>query len=79
MGSPGSIGSGGDQYVGLDQFGRVVNQNWVNASTGQSADNFTYSYDANSNVLSKDNVLNGTRKGDIHLYVTFIDEPGRGG
>ena len=22
-----SVGAGGDQYVGLDQFGRVVNQN----------------------------------------------------
>jgi hypothetical protein len=39
-----SVGAGGDQYVGLDQFGRVVNQNWVDAATGTSVDNYTYSY-----------------------------------
>ncbi len=53
----GSIGAGGDQYVGLDQLGRVVNQNWVNASTGASVDNYTYSYDADGNVTAKNNVL----------------------
>ncbi len=58
VGTSGSIGSGGDQYVGLDQFGRVVNQNWVSISTGQSADNFTYSYDANANVTAENNLLN---------------------
>ncbi len=56
----GSIGAGGDQYVGLDQFGRVVNQNWVNASTGASVDNYTYSYDADGNVTSKANNLDST-------------------
>ncbi len=57
VGSAGSIGSGGNQYVGLDQFGRVVDQNWVNTSTGQSTDNFTYSYDGNSNVTAENNLL----------------------
>ena len=52
----GSVGAGGDQYVGLDQFGRVVNQNWVNSS-GASVDNYTYSYDADGNVTAKNNVL----------------------
>ena len=53
----GSVGAGGDQYVGLDQFGRVVSQNWVNSS-GTSVDNYTYSYDASGNVTAKNNVLN---------------------
>ncbi len=57
-GGAGSIGSGGDQYAGLDQFGRVVNQNWKSVSSGQSVDNFTYSYDANSNVTAENNLLN---------------------
>ena len=57
VGSSGSIGAGGDRYVGLDQFGRVVNQNWVNSS-GTSVDNYTYSYDAEGNVTAKNNVLN---------------------
>ena len=58
VGSAGSIGSGGDQYVGLDQFGRIADQNWVNTSSGMSADNFTYTYDNNSNVASENNLLN---------------------
>ena len=58
LGSSGNIGSGGDQYVGLDQFGRIVDQNWVNTSTGQSVNNFTYSYDSNSNVTAENNLLN---------------------
>ena len=57
IGSSGSIGSGGDQYVGLDQFGRVSDQNWINSSTGVSTNNLTYAYDANSNVTSENNLL----------------------
>jgi RHS repeat-associated protein len=49
-------GSGGDQYVGLDRFGRVVDQNWSKAGT--STDRFTYSYDRNGNRLTKGNALN---------------------
>ena len=58
VGSSGSIGSGGDQYVGLDQFGRIADQNWVNTSTGLSTDNFTYAYDQNSSVTAENNLLN---------------------
>ena len=57
LGSSGSIGSGGDQYVGLDQFGRIADQNWVNTSAGQSVDNFTYTYDNNSNVSAENDLL----------------------
>ncbi len=66
VGSNSSIGSGGDQYVGLDQFGRVVNQNWVN-STGTTVDGYTYTYDANGNVLSKNNVLDSAYS-EIYIY-----------
>jgi RHS repeat-associated protein len=69
VGTSGSIGSGGDQYVGLDQFGRVVDQNWVDTSTGQSTDNFTYSYDANSNVAAENNLL------DTAYSQTFTYDP----
>ena len=34
---PGETGAntdGGDQYTGLDRFGRVIDQNWVNTTTG---------------------------------------------
>ena len=57
IGTSGSIGSGGDQYAGLDQFGRIVNQNWVN-SAGTTVDGYTYSFDSNSNVTAENNVLN---------------------
>ncbi len=69
LGSSGSIGSGGDQYVGLDRFGRIADQNWVNTSTGQSVDNFTYSYDANSNVTAENNLL------DSAYSQTFTYDP----
>ena len=49
LGSSGSVGSGGDQYPGLDQFGRIVNQNWINSNTGAFIQDIFYSYDANSN------------------------------
>jgi RHS repeat-associated protein len=49
-------GAGGDQYVGLDSFGRVVDQHWKHGSI--STDRFTYSYDRNGNRLTKGNALN---------------------
>jgi RHS repeat-associated protein len=49
-------GSGGDQYVGLDSFGRVVDQHWKHGST--STDRFTYTHDRNGNRLTKGNALN---------------------
>ena len=51
---------GGDQYTGLDRFGRVDDQNWVNLSTGVSTDRFQYGYDADGNVLYKNNLVNSS-------------------
>ena len=50
-------GDGGDQYTGLDRFGRVVNQNWVNGSAA-TIDGYTYTYDRDGNVTAKANALN---------------------
>jgi RHS repeat-associated protein len=44
-------GDGGDQYVGLDRFGRVVEQRWDKAGT--ATDRFQYTYDRDSNRLTK--------------------------
>jgi RHS repeat-associated protein len=52
----GQTGDAGDQYVGLDRFGRVVDQNWYNTSTGQSTDEVQYGYDRDSNVLWRNEV-----------------------
>jgi RHS repeat-associated protein len=53
----GAIGDAGDPYTGLDRFGRVVEQLWLNRNTGTVTDDFQYSYDAGGNVLSKNNLL----------------------
>lgn len=47
---------GGDQYTGLNRFGEVVDQNYVNPSTGVSTERFQYGYDEAGNVLYKNNL-----------------------
>lgn len=43
-------GDGGDQYTGLDRFGRVADQRWRKTSGGDHVDRFNYTYDRNGNV-----------------------------
>jgi hypothetical protein len=52
----GQTGDAGDQYVGLDRFGRFVDQNWYNTSTGQSTDEVQYGYDRDGNVVWRNEV-----------------------
>ena len=53
----GDPGQAGDQYSGLDRFGRVVDQQWVFAIYGIDVDEQQYGYDADGNVLwRKDDV-----------------------
>jgi hypothetical protein len=41
-----SNGDAGDQYIGLDRFGRVVDQRWIPASSPTApTDRFQYGYD----------------------------------
>ncbi len=47
-----SVFSAGDQYTGLDRFGRVYDHLWVNSS-GASVDQYVYLYDRDSNVINK--------------------------
>jgi RHS repeat-associated protein len=54
----GSNGSAGDQYTGLDQFGRIVDQLWLNTNTGTATDEFQYTYDRNNNILTRSNQVN---------------------
>jgi len=50
---------GGDQYTGLDRFGRVVDQRWVPTSSPQNpTDRFQYTYDQHSNRLTLTNAVN---------------------
>jgi len=62
----GAGGNGGDRYTGLDEFGRVVDQNWINTSTGASTERLQYAYDADGNVLYKNDLVNGSS--DSVLY-----------
>ena len=56
----------GDPYTGLDRFGAVIDQKWVASTTTPSiTDEFTYTYDTNSNRLTEGNTLHNA------LYATY--------
>jgi RHS repeat-associated protein len=49
----------GDQYTGLDLFGRVIDQRWIPTSSPQNpTDRFQYTYDRDSNRLMRTNAVN---------------------
>ncbi len=51
-------GDAGDQYTGLDRFGRVVDQRWLVTANGTHTDRFQYGHDRDGNRLYRDNLLN---------------------
>ncbi len=53
-----SNGDAGDQYTGLDRFGRVADQRWRKASDGSSTDRFQYGYDRDGNRLYRTDEVN---------------------
>jgi RHS repeat-associated protein len=55
--APGGSTDGGDQYTGLDRFGRVVAQDWSVGAT--ATDSFLYTYDRDSSPLTRTNALQG--------------------
>jgi RHS repeat-associated protein len=55
-----SNGDAGDQYTGLDRFGRVVDQRWINMTSATATDRFQYGYDRDSNVLYAANLVNSS-------------------
>ena len=48
-------GDGGDQLIGLDRFGRVVDQRWIEGGTATDVDRFQLGHDANGNLKFIDN------------------------
>jgi RHS repeat-associated protein len=62
-----STGDAGDQYTGLDRFGRVVDQRWRKTSDGSHKDRFQYGYDRDDNRLWRDNLVN-TAFGELYAY-----------
>ena len=55
-----AITDAGDRYTGLDRFGRVDDQSWLNTSTGTATDRIQYGYDRGSNVLYAKNLINSS-------------------
>jgi len=55
-----SNGDGGDQYTGLDRFGRVVDQRWIVMASGTALDRWQYGYDRDGNVLYSNNLVNSS-------------------
>jgi RHS repeat-associated protein len=53
-----SSSDGGDRYTGLDRFGRVIDQYYLNTSTSTATDRLQYGYDRAGNVLYEKNLLN---------------------
>src|SRR5262249_8349873 len=43
---------------GLDRFGRVADQRWLKSSDGSNIDRYQYTYDRDSNRLTRTNVVN---------------------
>ena len=65
-------GDGGDQYTGLDRFGRVIDQNWVNTNTPTptSTDRFQYAYDRDGNVLYQNDLVDAALSELYHASST---------
>jgi RHS repeat-associated protein len=64
---------GGDIYTGLDRFGRIADQNWLNTNSGTSltsTDRFQYGYDADSNVMYKKNKVSSSNSELYHTNGT---------
>ena len=63
----GTTGDAGDMYIGLDRFGRIVDDNWFNTATGTSTDRFQYGYDPDGDVLWRNNLVNPAM-GELYTY-----------
>ncbi len=62
----GGSGDAGDQYTGLDRFGRIVDQRWVQSSTDK--ERVKYGYDRASNRQWRQNTVAGTGQDEYYTY-----------
>jgi RHS repeat-associated protein len=58
-------GSTGEMYTGLDNFGRILQQRWRTGTTDKNRNDYTY--DRNSNRLTKTNTLQTTLN-EVYTY-----------
>ena len=64
-----SVGDAGDQYTGLDRFGRIADQRWINGSN-TDVDRYQYGYDRDGNRLYKDNKVIASLS-EVYTYDTL--------
>jgi RHS repeat-associated protein len=50
--------AGDNTFAGLDRFGRVIQQFWMDSSGEEILDGYSYTYDGAGNVTTRSNVLN---------------------
>ena len=62
-----STGDAGDQYNGLDRFGRIIDQRWIATSGGSHTDRFSFAYDRDSNRLYKENAVASAQSELYHV------------
>jgi RHS repeat-associated protein len=63
-GDPYANTDGGDQYTGLDRFGRIIDQFWTNGTT---VDRYQYGYNQDSDVLYRQNLVD-TAMSELYTY-----------
>ena len=69
-GSP-PVGDGGDQYTGLDRFGRVIDQRWIKDSSGADLERVEYGFDRASNRVWRDNPVADALSAKQDEYYTY--------
>src|SRR5207249_6383340 len=63
-----SNGDAGDQYTGLDRFGRVVDQRWIKTSTGTALERIQYGFDRANNRTFRDNLVAASGQDEYYTY-----------
>ncbi|MFO1458227.1 MAG: RHS repeat-associated core domain-containing protein [Verrucomicrobiota bacterium] len=61
-------GDAGDQYTGLDRFGRVYDQRWLVTSSGSALERIQYGFDRSSNRIFRDNLVAGSGQDEYYSY-----------
>ena len=62
-----TTGDAGDQYIGLDRFGRVVDQRWIKTSTLTNLARIQYGFDRNSNRTFRNDLVAGTGQDEFYV------------
>jgi RHS repeat-associated protein len=64
----GGTGEGGDQYTGLDRFGRIVDQRWRKTSDNTDRERVKYGYDRASNRQWRQNTVAASGQNEFYTY-----------